>query len=82
MRFCFVKKGRGKRIFQETEQWFFAGEEDGVFTFENLCEILRLTPGYIRRGLLDHKQGKSRPADTRTPGPEHEFTAVDLRLAS
>jgi hypothetical protein len=82
MRFCFVKKGRGKRIFQETEQWFFAGEEDGVFTFENVCEILRLTPGYIRRGLLDHKQGKSLPADSRAPDPEHEFTGVDLRLAS
>ncbi len=82
LRFCFVKKGRGKRIFQETEQWFFSGEEDGVFTFENLCEILGLTPGYIRRGLLDHKQGKSQCADSHATGPEHEFSSIDLRLAS
>jgi hypothetical protein len=82
MRFCFAKKGREKRIFLETEQWFFAGEEDGVFTFENSCEILGLTPGYIRRGLLNHKQGKSRPTEARATGQAHEFSRSDLRLAS
>lgn len=82
MRFCFAKKGREKRIFLETEQWFFSGAEDGVFTFENSCEILGLTPGYIRRGLLDHKQGKSRPTETGANGQAHEFSRSDLRLAS
>ena len=82
MNFCFAKKGREKRIFLETEQWFFASDEDGVFTFENSCEVLGLTPGYIRRGLLAHKQGKSRPAEARATDQDREFARNDLRLAS
>ena len=42
---------REKRIFTETEEWFFCTENEGVFTFENICSVLGLDPDYIRGGL-------------------------------
>ena len=38
--------------FQEARDWFFSREDDGVFAFESVCEVLRLGPGKIRTGLL------------------------------
>jgi hypothetical protein len=42
---------REKRIFTETEEWFFCTENEGVFTFENICSLLGIDPDYVRRGL-------------------------------
>jgi len=49
-----------RQMFNEVEAWFFTPNEDGVFSFENVCEVLRINAGYIRRGLLQVKQ---RPRD-------------------
>src|ERR1043166_7863834 len=32
-----VRTRREKKIFAETEEWFFTAENEGVFTFENIC---------------------------------------------
>lgn len=52
-----------RQLFNEVEAWFFTPNEDGVFSFENVCEVLRINAGYIRRGLLQVKQ---RPSDGAT----------------
>ena len=77
MRSCFGKSRREKKIFRETEEWFF-GSDEGVFSFENVCEILKLAPGYIRRGLLEYKQGHA-PNTKRLP---KQTPSGELRLAS
>ena len=46
-----MRRRREKRIFTETEEWFFSTENEGVFTFENICSLLGIDPDYIRRGL-------------------------------
>jgi hypothetical protein len=38
--------------FHEAQDWLFGRENDGVFAFESVCEVLRLSPGKIRNGLL------------------------------
>jgi hypothetical protein len=38
--------------FQEAWDWLFSCENDGVFAFESVCEVLRLSPRKIRNGLL------------------------------
>jgi hypothetical protein len=38
--------------FRDARDWLFGCEEDGVFAFESVCELLRLSPGKIRTGLL------------------------------
>jgi hypothetical protein len=42
---------KGRTVFQETEKWVFATAEDGVFSFNSICEALGLDPGYIRKGV-------------------------------
>lgn len=81
MRYCFGKSRREKRMQQETEEWFF-GDDEGVFSFENVCEILKLSPGYIRRGLLRYKQRPSQNGGSRSKRLPKQSGNVELRLAS
>ena len=46
-----MRSRREKRIFAETEEWFFSTESDGLFTFENICSLLGIDPDCVRRGL-------------------------------
>src|SRR5919109_228606 len=81
MRYCLAKTRREKRMHRETEEWFF-GEGEGVFSFENVCEILKLAPGYIRRGLLHYKQRQSQNGASRSKRLPKQPGNVELRLAS
>lgn len=81
MRSCLAKSRREKKIFQETEEWFF-GADEGVFSFENVCEILKLAPGYIRRGLLHYKDQQSGSRDSAAKRVPKQSANVELRLAS
>jgi hypothetical protein len=81
MRYCFGKSRREKKMQQETEEWFF-GDGEGVFSFENVCEILKLSPGYIRRGLLRYKQRPSQNGGSRSKRLPRQSGNVELRLAS
>ena len=82
MRHCFAKSRREKKMLQETEEWFFGSGEEGVFSFENVCEILKLAPGYIRRGLLQYKQRQSQNGGSRAKQLPKQAGSVELRLAS
>jgi hypothetical protein len=84
---CYVKysgaKTRsGKRHFEETRQWFFGPDDDWLFSFENLCGIFALDPGYIRRGLVQHKQDPAKIVTLPQRPASGGVTHSDLRLAS
>jgi hypothetical protein len=81
MRYCFAKSRREKKMLQETEEWFF-GNDEGVFSFENVCEILKLAPGYIRRGLLRYKQRPSQSGGSHPKRLPKQSDNIELRLAS
>ena len=38
------------KLFQEAEEWINS-EDEGVFSFNNICETLGLHPGQLRKGL-------------------------------
>src|SRR5688572_25528480 len=80
MRYCFAKSRREKKMLQETEEWFFGSGEEGVFSFENVCEILKLAPGYIRRGLLLYKQRPSERVGSRPKRLPRQSSNIELRL--
>jgi hypothetical protein len=65
---------RGKRICNEAAQWIFSREDDWLFGFDNICEMLKIDPDYIRRILRQITQ------------PDHFATrnvpTTALRLAS
>jgi hypothetical protein len=74
LRDCFTKDRHRKRSFREAEEWFFRADDFGVFSLENVCGILNIDPGYIRRSLLRYERQDSAKAASRT--------GSELRLAS
>src|SRR5262247_2738289 len=57
-KYVLARKPRGKQLFQYAEEWFLDRDGDGLFSFENVCETLRLHPEHIRKGLMVWKQAK------------------------
>src|SRR4029453_9787305 len=57
-KYVLARKPRGKKLFQEAEEWFLERNSDELFSFENICETLQLHPDYIRQGLLLWKEAK------------------------
>ena len=57
-KYVLARKPRGKRLFQEAEEWFLEKDSDELFSFENICETLQLHPDYIRQGLMGWKEAK------------------------
>jgi hypothetical protein len=49
---------RGKELFQAAEQWILDTDDSAVFSFANICEHLRLNPGYMRQGFMSWKAAK------------------------
>jgi hypothetical protein len=43
--------GRGRRLFADAEAWFWSGDVDDPFGFEEICHALALDPSFIRAGL-------------------------------
>ena len=48
----FARNVRGRRLFEEAEEWIVEVDGDWVFSFENICEALGFNPAYVRQGLL------------------------------
>jgi hypothetical protein len=84
---CYLKYSsaqtrRGKRIFAEAAQWIFGRDDDWLFSFDNICEMLKLDPDYVRQMLRQDAQERLRlvkPSDRQVP---QDFPALALRLAS
>jgi len=51
-----ARSGRGKRLFEEAEEWILETNSDWVFSFESICEVLGFNPQYVRQGLLRWKE--------------------------
>jgi len=48
-----AQSGRRKKLFEDAAEWLTAQDDDGVFSFENICDVLGMNAAYLRRGLLD-----------------------------
>jgi hypothetical protein len=53
-----ARNDRGKKLFQEAEEWFLETNADWLFSFENICQTLEVDPDYIRRWLLSWKKAQ------------------------
>jgi hypothetical protein len=81
LKYCSAKSRRGKRIFAEAGQWIFDRDDDWLFGFDNICEMLKLDPDYIRRVLKQSEQERLLNQLSEHPQPT-DFPAIALRLAS
>lgn len=53
--YLLARKQPERLLFQEAEWWIF--DNGAEFTsFNNICDILRIDPAYVRRGLLAWKE--------------------------
>lgn len=74
---CFQKyltarDGRGKRIFQETEEWVLEEPSERLFSFANVCETLGFNADYLRRGLMRWKVAQ---LENRATARVYQFAA-------
>lgn len=47
---------RQKKQYEEAQHWVTTDEEsEWIFSFKNICEVLGMDPGYLRRGLIRPK---------------------------
>lgn len=53
-----AQSGRGKRLFDEAAEWFLAWDDDGLFSFENICDVLGMNAAYLRQGLFRWRKNK------------------------
>ena len=79
---CFSKNRHRIRPFREAEEWFFKGEEDGVFSLNNVCAVLHLDPGYIRRSLRNYEKKHSLQASLEPAGTRVRSAKNVFRMAS
>ncbi|MEW6300275.1 MAG: hypothetical protein AB1671_21485 [Thermodesulfobacteriota bacterium] len=77
-RYRHAQNARGRRLFRETDAWFWATEPHSVFSFEHICAQLKLDPDYIRRGLL---RWQVAPADRPRPCLRTEPVVSDHHLS-
>ncbi len=55
---CFQKHihardSKRRQLFLDAEAWIITDDDRGMFSFDNICELLGLNNDYLRRGLLD-----------------------------
>jgi hypothetical protein len=50
------KDPRGQQLFQEAEAWIEDADRTWLFSFQNICDVLDIDAGYLRRGLHAWKE--------------------------
>ena len=58
-KYVVARKPSGKKLFQEAEEWFLEKDNDGLCSFENICQTLQLHPDYIRQGYFARRKQSS-----------------------
>lgn len=53
--YAFAGTPRERALFKDTEDWFLEKDSEWFFSFENICDTLRLSPSYVRAGLARWK---------------------------
>ncbi len=62
-KFRFAKSRKQQRLYMEAYKWVASEDRSWPYSFVNLCEALRLSPEYLRAGMLDGRAAvkKSQP---------------------
>ena len=45
------KSRRARNLFRDAEAWISSKDARGLFSFEHVCDVLDISPGYLRLGL-------------------------------
>jgi hypothetical protein len=69
---------RQQRLFQEAEHWIMSQGDNFPFSFEHICDVLGIDPGYLRSGLLTTVE-RLLPNVTVSASPPMSHRADDRR---
>ncbi len=72
LRYRGAKRRKEQKVFQSTKDWILSTESNWIFSFESVCEIVRIDPNYIRGALFrsgadQHVEGRDRSHVFLTP---------------
>lgn len=59
-KYAHARDPKGRARFREVEEWVMKEESEWIFSFNAICEVLGIDPGYLREGLASWKE-KSAP---------------------
>jgi hypothetical protein len=77
-----ARDSRRRALFEDAEAWLESNDRTWIFSFENICDVLGLDAGYLRRGLHAYRRNAS-PGPLVVPLPtQHEGLTQPLRRAS
>ena len=57
-KYIYARDSKGRQKFNEAEKYILGRSVDWLFSFENVCEVLELSPSYLRDGLMRWKESK------------------------
>ncbi len=57
-KFRFAKSRKQQRLYMEAYQWVASDDRSWPYSFVNLCEALKLSPDYLRAGMLKGRAAK------------------------
>ncbi len=69
----FARDQRQRQLFEDARAWIVSEDLAWPFSFENICMILKIDPGYVRRGLMaweerEDKRGRGKVLPFTPPG--------------
>jgi hypothetical protein len=79
--YIFARDRRGKRLFDEAEDWILQEDDEQTFSFKSICEVLGFNPGCVRQGLVRWKKKRlARHARSHRGTPERKKRAEQPRV--
>lgn len=75
-KYVFARDGKGRALFQETEEWIAEKNGDWLFSFASVCDTLGFDPDYLREGLLHWKADR---LEAHAKGNVYQLTATRER---
>ena len=67
--YALAEDPKGKALLHEVEEWLWDKDSDWFFSFESICETLKLSPEYLRQGLLLWKKTKMQDREITSRQP-------------
>jgi hypothetical protein len=54
--YIFARDSKGKRLFNEAEEWILQEADEETFSFKSICDVLGFNPACVRQALLNWKK--------------------------
>jgi hypothetical protein len=69
-KFRFARSRKQQRLYMEAYKWVASDDHSWPYSFVNLCETLKLSPEYLRAGMLDGRLAAKKTEGASLPMEE------------